>query len=197
MTVYTCIYILKQVPYSRLHRKVSRQLLNASRGDSTTSLGTPFQCLITLTVKGFFLIFSWNFLCSSFCPLSPVLSLCFFATLCTQEKKRSISDTTKEHPSPPFLPLSCQSKAPSKDNHRIPQKYKCTRAGLRAKENQWKQVAGWEAGTTLVWICRAHLLFKYFIIRLCSCIRQIMQFTKVSERKAQAGWNKMLFPTQQ
>jgi len=39
--------LLKQVPYSRLHRKVSKQVLNNSReGDSTTSLGNLFQSVL-------------------------------------------------------------------------------------------------------------------------------------------------------
>ena len=46
----------------------SRQVLNISReGDSTTSLGSLFQCSITLRVKKFFLMFSWNFLCFNGC----------------------------------------------------------------------------------------------------------------------------------
>ena len=53
-----------RVTYSRLHRTLSRQVLNISReGESTTSLGNLFQCSITLKVKKFFLMFSWNFLC--------------------------------------------------------------------------------------------------------------------------------------
>ena len=40
---------LKQAPYSRLHRKMPRWALNTSReGDSTTSLGSLFQCSATL-----------------------------------------------------------------------------------------------------------------------------------------------------
>ena len=43
--------ILKQVPYSRLHRKASRQVINISRErDFTTSLGSQFQCYVTHTV---------------------------------------------------------------------------------------------------------------------------------------------------
>jgi len=61
-----------RVTYSRLHRTWSRQVLNISReGDSTTSLGSLFQCSVTLRVKKFFLMFSWNLLC----PLPLVLSL--------------------------------------------------------------------------------------------------------------------------
>ncbi|NXN59337.1 TESK2 kinase, partial [Rynchops niger] len=48
-----------------LHRNASRQVLNISRdGDSTTSLGSLFQCSATLKVKKFVLMFRWNFLCS-------------------------------------------------------------------------------------------------------------------------------------
>lgn len=44
--------LLKQVPYSRSHRKASRRVLNISReGGSTTSLGSLFQHSITLKVK--------------------------------------------------------------------------------------------------------------------------------------------------
>jgi len=65
-----------RVTYSRLHRTLSRQVLNISReGDSTTSLGRLFQCSITLRVKKFFFVLSWNFLCFSLCPLPLVLSL--------------------------------------------------------------------------------------------------------------------------
>ena len=43
------------VTYSRLHRTLSRWVLNISReGDSTTSLGSLFQCSVTLRVKKFF-----------------------------------------------------------------------------------------------------------------------------------------------
>ena len=42
----------KHVPYGRLHRWASNQILNISiEGDSTTSLGNLFQCSVTLTVK--------------------------------------------------------------------------------------------------------------------------------------------------
>jgi len=37
-----------RVTYSRLHRTLSRRVLNISRGDSTTSLGSLFQCSVTL-----------------------------------------------------------------------------------------------------------------------------------------------------
>jgi len=65
-----------RVIYSRLHRTLSRWVLNISReGDSTTSLGNLFQCSITLRVKKFFLMFRRNFLCFGLCPLPLVLSL--------------------------------------------------------------------------------------------------------------------------
>jgi len=51
-------------------------VLNISReGDSTTSLGSLFQCSITFRGKKFFLMFSWNFPCFSLCPLPLVLLL--------------------------------------------------------------------------------------------------------------------------
>ena len=59
-----------RVTYSRLHRNLSTRVLNISRkGDSTTSLGSLFQCSVTLRGKKFFLMFSWKFLCFSLCPL--------------------------------------------------------------------------------------------------------------------------------
>jgi len=65
-----------RVTYSRLHRTLSRQVLNNSReGDSTTSLGSLGQGSVTLRVKKFFLMFRWNFLCFRLCPLPLVLSL--------------------------------------------------------------------------------------------------------------------------
>jgi len=65
-----------RVTYSRLHRTLSRQVLNISReGDSTTSLGSVFQCSVTLRGKKFFLMFRRNFPCFILCPLPLVLSL--------------------------------------------------------------------------------------------------------------------------
>jgi len=56
-----------KVTYSRLHRTLSRWVLNMSReGDSTSSLGSLFQCSVTLRGKKFFLMFRWNFLCFSY-----------------------------------------------------------------------------------------------------------------------------------
>ena len=65
-----------RVTQSRLHRTLSRRVLNISReGESTTPLGNLFQSSVTLRGKKFFLMFSWNFLCFSLCPLPLVLSL--------------------------------------------------------------------------------------------------------------------------
>ena len=65
-----------RVTQSRLHRTASRRVLNISReGDSTTSLGSLFQGSVTLRGKKFFLMFNWNFLCFSLCPLPLVLLL--------------------------------------------------------------------------------------------------------------------------
>jgi len=65
-----------RVTYSRLHRTLSRRVLNISKeGDSTTSPGSLFQCSITLRVKKFFLMFRRNFLCFILRPLPLVLSL--------------------------------------------------------------------------------------------------------------------------
>ena len=65
-----------RVTYSRLHRTASRQVLNISReGVSKTALGNLFQCSVILRGKKFFLMFRWNFLCFSLCPLPLVLSL--------------------------------------------------------------------------------------------------------------------------
>jgi len=65
-----------RVTQSRLHRTAARWVLNISReGDSTASLGSLGQGSVTLTGKKFFLVFSWNFLCFSLCPLLLVLSL--------------------------------------------------------------------------------------------------------------------------
>ena len=47
-----------RVTYSRLQRTLSRWVLKISReGDSTTSLGSLFQCSVSLRGKKFFLMF--------------------------------------------------------------------------------------------------------------------------------------------
>ena len=63
-----------RVTHSRLHRTLSGWVWNISReGDSTTSLGSLGQGSVTLRGKKFFLMFSWNFSCSSLCPLALVV----------------------------------------------------------------------------------------------------------------------------
>ena len=64
-----------RVPQRRLHRAASRRVVNVPReGDATAFPGSLSQRSITLRVKRFFLIFSWNFPWCSLCPLSLVLS---------------------------------------------------------------------------------------------------------------------------
>jgi len=61
--------LLKQVPYSRLHRKGSKQAVNISReGDTINFLSILFQCSATLTLKKFFLMF--QFVPIAFCSVS-------------------------------------------------------------------------------------------------------------------------------
>jgi len=68
--------LLKQAPCNRLHRWVSRWVLNISIvGDSTTALGNLFQYSVIFTINKFFCMFVWNFVCSSFRPLFLVLLL--------------------------------------------------------------------------------------------------------------------------
>jgi len=65
-----------RVTQSRLHSTTARRVWNISReGDCTASLDSLGQVSITLRLKKFFLMFSWNFLCFSLCPLPLVLSL--------------------------------------------------------------------------------------------------------------------------
>jgi len=69
--------LLKQVPYSKLSRKASIRLMNISRERGyTTTLGSLFQCSVTLTIKKLSCIRVWkNFSCCSFCPLHLALPL--------------------------------------------------------------------------------------------------------------------------
>ena len=61
---------------TKLHRKASRQILNISGGDyCTASLGSLLQCSVILKLNIFFLMFTWNILCSSLCPLTLVQAL--------------------------------------------------------------------------------------------------------------------------
>jgi len=66
----------KQGHLQQAAQDLSRRVLNISReGESTASLGSLFQCFVTLRVRKFFLMFRCNFLCFSLCPLPLVLSL--------------------------------------------------------------------------------------------------------------------------
>lgn len=61
-------------------------LLNtAGDGDSITSLSSPFQCLIYLSMRNFFLLPHLNLLCCSLCPFPHILSLV------TQEQRLTFS----------------------------------------------------------------------------------------------------------
>lgn len=71
----------------------TRWVLNIPRdGDSTASLGSLIQCSATLTVKKFFLVLVWNFLCfrklSACCPL-----FC----CCTPPKKSTYNKYNRPH----------------------------------------------------------------------------------------------------
>ena len=59
--------LLKHFSYNRSHSKASRGVLNIrSEGDSTISLGSLFQCSVTLIVKDFFLVFCGNSFVAAF-----------------------------------------------------------------------------------------------------------------------------------
>lgn len=59
-----------------LHRKASIWVLNIIKEEeSTTSLGTLFQCSADLTVIKLFLMFVRNFVCCNFCLFPLLLSL--------------------------------------------------------------------------------------------------------------------------
>lgn len=70
-----------QVLQSKLHRKVSRQILNIARGgDLASSLGSLFQCSVTLKIVLLFFFSSWSYgtscvpfsaQCPSFCHWAP------------------------------------------------------------------------------------------------------------------------------
>jgi len=63
-------------PYSRLHRKVFRQVLSISReGESKTSPGSFFQCSVTLRIKSFFSC-SYGTSCIPVCAHCPLSSRC-------------------------------------------------------------------------------------------------------------------------
>lgn len=66
---------VKQVHLEQMVWNHTQARLNISREDSTTSMGSLFQCSDTLSIKTFFLIFIWNFLCFYLCLLPLVLPL--------------------------------------------------------------------------------------------------------------------------
>ncbi|KAK4831110.1 LOW QUALITY PROTEIN: hypothetical protein QYF61_015413 [Mycteria americana] len=89
----------------------STRLLNTSRdGDSTTSLGSLFQCLITLSVKKNFLISSLNLPWRNLRPFPLVLSLVTWEKRLTPllYNLLSVVESNKVSPQPPFL----QAKQP-------------------------------------------------------------------------------------
>ena len=60
---------------------MSRQVLNTSReGASTVPLGSLFQYSVTLKVKTFFLMWSWNFLCFTLFLTHPRIPSAFLGT---------------------------------------------------------------------------------------------------------------------
>lgn len=82
--------------WSMLPWKASRWVLNTSIGDSTTSVGSPFQCSVILTVKKFFscLCGTSDVPVSARCPLSYCfvvvwLVFCSFKTPCQNSKLAS------------------------------------------------------------------------------------------------------------
>ncbi|KAK4824710.1 LOW QUALITY PROTEIN: hypothetical protein QYF61_017936 [Mycteria americana] len=92
----------------------SKRLLNTSRdGDSTTSLGSLFQCLITLSVKKNFLISSLNL---PWCNLRPFL-LSYHLLHGRRDRPPplynllSVVESNKVSPQPPFLQAK-QSQLP-------------------------------------------------------------------------------------
>ena len=91
-----------RVTYSRLHRTLSRRVLNISReGDSTTSLGSLFQCSVTLRGKKSLLKIccqvAKSFFQVGFTPLRfglcqlPVKQICF-------SLRENKNDQTKDSP---------------------------------------------------------------------------------------------------
>lgn len=58
-----------KITYSQLQRTVPRWLLNiSSGGDSTTTVGNPFQCSVSLTIRKFCLMFQFVPLPLTFIP---------------------------------------------------------------------------------------------------------------------------------
>jgi len=99
----SCQTPLPKQGHSQLLRTMSTRLLNISKDkDSTTPLGNLCQCLVILTVKKCFLMFTRNLLGFSLCPWPLVLSLN------TTEKSLALSsqvfiNITKISPHPSLL----------------------------------------------------------------------------------------------
>ncbi|KAK4825522.1 LOW QUALITY PROTEIN: hypothetical protein QYF61_000035, partial [Mycteria americana] len=92
----------------------SKRPLNTSRdGDSTTSLGSLFQCLITLSVKKNFLISSLNLPWRNLRPFPLVLSLVTWEKTPTPPLYNllSVVESDEVSPQPPFLQAK-QSQLP-------------------------------------------------------------------------------------
>ncbi|KAK4828611.1 hypothetical protein QYF61_000063 [Mycteria americana] len=90
----------------------SKRLLNTSRdGDSTTSLGSLFQCLITPSVKKNFLISSLNLPWCNLRPFPLVLSLVTWEKRPTPTSFQGVVESDKVSPQPPFLQAK-QSQLP-------------------------------------------------------------------------------------
>lgn len=65
--------VLKKVPCSRLHMKAFIWVLNVSVEGDSQSLWAACSTAVTLTIRNFFFMFVWKFLCSSFYLLPFVL----------------------------------------------------------------------------------------------------------------------------
>jgi len=74
--------------YSQLSKIPFRQFFNIStEGDSTSSVGSLYQCSVTLRVRKHFLTFRGNLLCFCLCPL-PLT--CHWAPLKSQMQQLSL-----------------------------------------------------------------------------------------------------------
>lgn len=126
---------------SRLPRTTFRQLLKMSKeGDCTMYLGKLCQCSITCMAQKCFLVFRWNLLYSTLCPLSHVLAL---AT--TKKKKKAwllplcvfpsgICTHGGDSPEPPLLQAQ-QSSWPAGDT--LLMQHRILLAFLTANAHSW------------------------------------------------------------
>ncbi|KAK4832719.1 LOW QUALITY PROTEIN: hypothetical protein QYF61_025208, partial [Mycteria americana] len=82
----------------------SPRVLNTCRdGDSTTSLGSLFQCLTTLSLNKFFLISNLNLPWCNLRPFPLVLSLVTWEKRPTPPRYTLLSESDEVSPQPPFL----------------------------------------------------------------------------------------------